>query len=53
MKLLLPNFQPGDDLKVEEIDYSQVMKKETPEESVSTPPFGDSLGQFCDCCAVL
>ena len=37
MKLVLPNFQPKNDLKVEKIDYSQVMK-ETHEERVSTPP---------------
>ena len=28
------------------------MKKETPDESVSTPPFGDSLGQSCDLCVI-
>ena len=53
MKLLLPDFQPGNDLKVEKISDSQVVKKETHEQSVSSPPFGDSLGQFCDFCVVL
>ena len=42
------NLQPIDDVEAEELEYSPIMKAETPDRGATIQLFDDSTGKLCD-----